>query len=51
MTEQDAIRDLVEAIETIEASWESGDLAGAIHRAAMVKNEICQIFDCPKSAS
>jgi hypothetical protein len=45
MTEREAIRALVAAIERIESSWKDGSLADAITMAIRLKDEICQQFD------
>jgi len=44
-TEHDAICALVEAIERIETSWASNNLAEAVRQAVAIKNELCQVFD------
>ena len=42
MRERNAIGLLVEAIETIQSNFDSGDLAMAVRHAIAVKDEVCR---------
>lgn len=45
MDENEALHELILAIETIQANWAKGDLANAVRDAVSTKDEICQRFN------